>query len=216
MNTISELEVQYTELIGNILEVFNNRKNEPMSVDFQAQVKRLQQLGKARSILAPKIQEETLVLKATKKESSPTLIRYNAKLQVLVGQFRQLFDEMKPVTPTVSPRAMEIAADPKKKVFDLFVKSRVRHLRDGYTEVFHDRVTLKEIIKAYNRWFITEGGRRLDAKELESLCEYYFGDSRGKREYCHLRVFLDEDDLEEFDIEHKQWVEAESEKVFGF
>lgn len=64
-----------------------------------------------------------------------------------------------------------------------------------------EKVTLKEIIKAFNRWSVVSGAKKLKAEELEKLCEEHFGDSRGKREYIHLRVFLDEEDLEEFDNE---------------
>ena len=62
-----------------------------------------------------------------------------------------------------------------------------------------ERVTLKEILKAYNRWSVTAKAKKLKAEEIEKLCEEHFGDSRGKREYQHIRVFLDDDDLEEFD-----------------
>lgn len=42
-------------------------------------------------------------------------------------------------------------------------------------------------------------------------CEEAFGDSRGKREYSHIRVFLDDEDLEDFDKQHEDIVEQEVE-----
>jgi P4 family phage/plasmid primase-like protien len=86
--------------------------------------------------------------------------------------------------------------------FAKFRSERIRELRDGYTEVTNEKVSLKEMIKAYNRWQVAGGAKKMDAKEIEHRCEETFGDSRGKREYSHLRVFLDEEDLEEFDKQH--------------
>ena len=94
--------------------------------------------------------------------------------------------------------------------FAKFRSERIRERRDGYDEVTNQKVTLKEIIKAYNRWLITGGGKKMDARELEHRCEEAFGDSRGKREYSHIRVFLDEDDLEEFDRQHDETVTEEA------
>lgn len=88
--------------------------------------------------------------------------------------------------------------------FAKFRNERIRELRDGYAEVTNEKVTLKEIVKAYNRWMVATGSKKMDAKELENRCEEAFGDSRGKREYSHIRVFLDEEDLEEFEKMHDE------------
>ena len=89
--------------------------------------------------------------------------------------------------------------------FAKFRSERIRELRNGFTEVTNEKVTLKEILKAYNRWAVSQPGlKKTDAKELEMRCEEAFGDSRGKREYSHIRVFLDDDDLEEFEKQHDE------------
>jgi len=85
--------------------------------------------------------------------------------------------------------------------FNKFRSEKIRELRDGYTILTNEKVTLKEIAKAYNRWAVCEGGKKMASKELETLCEEAFGCSRGKQEYSHIRVFLDEEDLEEFEEE---------------
>jgi P4 family phage/plasmid primase-like protien len=89
--------------------------------------------------------------------------------------------------------------------FAKFRSERIRELRNGFTEVTNEKISLKDILKAYNRWVISQpGAKKSDAKELEMRCEEAFGDSRGKREYSHIRVFLDDDDLEEFDKQHDE------------
>ncbi len=105
------------------------------------------------------------------------------------------------------PPIVKQESDKYKADHDSFAKfrfERVRELRDGYTEVTNEKVKLKEIIKAYNKWQLTSNSKKMDPNELEHRCEEAFGDSRGKREYSHIRVFLDEDDLEEFDKQHAE------------
>ena len=96
--------------------------------------------------------------------------------------------------------------------FAKFRSERIRELRDGFTEVTNEKVTIKEVVKAYNRWIVSGGGKKMDAKELEHRCEEAFGDSRGKKEYSHIRIFLDEDDLEEFERQHAASLEDEEGK----
>ena len=111
------------------------------------------------------------------------------------------------------PAVVKQESDKYKADHDAFAKfrsERVRALRNGFTEVTNEKVSLKEILKAYNRWAVSQPGlKKTDAKELEMRCEEAFGDSRGKREYSHIRVFLDDDDLEEFDREHDANEETE-------
>lgn len=107
-----------------------------------------------------------------------------------------------PEPPIVKQESEKYKADHDS--FAKFRSERIRELRYGFPEVTNEKVTLKEIVKAYNRWLISGGGKKMDAKELEHRCEEAFGDSRGKREYSHIRVFLDDDDLEEFDRQHNE------------
>ena len=83
--------------------------------------------------------------------------------------------------------------------FKQFCKERVRSIRDGYPELATEKVTLKEIWKAYNRWVVISNHKKIDIDTLQKLCEENFGDSRDTRVYQHLRVFLDEEDLEDFE-----------------
>lgn len=83
--------------------------------------------------------------------------------------------------------------------FNKFRSERIRELRDGFTELVNEKTSLKEVVKAYNRWLASGGGKKMDAKNLQTLCEAAFGDSRGKREYSHIRVFSDDEELEDFE-----------------
>lgn len=93
--------------------------------------------------------------------------------------------------------------------FKRFCKERVRSVRDGFSELMTEKVTLKEIKKAYNRWAVLSGKRYFAqmTKDTQAhfveICEETFGDSRGTNIYQGFRVFLDEDDLEDFDKEHE-------------
>lgn len=86
--------------------------------------------------------------------------------------------------------------------FDTFRQDRIREGRFGFLAVMGEKVSLKQLMKAYNRWAVIEKAKKIDAKEFELLCEDAFGATQGKHEYYHMRVFLDEEELEEFDKEH--------------
>jgi hypothetical protein len=86
-------------------------------------------------------------------------------------------------------------------VFTLFVKDRVRMFCEGYPTVLGQTVTLKEIVKAYNRWALLNKHKKIEAKVLEDLSNYHFGQSKTQT-WNHLAVFLDDEDVEEFDKEH--------------
>ena len=87
--------------------------------------------------------------------------------------------------------------------FAKFRSERIRERRDGFDEVTNNVVILKEIAKCYKRWADATGARKLDLNELENRCEEAFGDSRGKRTYSHIRVFLEDEEVEEFDKTHE-------------
>ena len=96
--------------------------------------------------------------------------------------------------------------------FTKFRSERIRELKLGYPEVINQTITLKQIVKAYNRWRIgyNSDATKYTVQELEIRCEAAFGDSRGKLEYCHIHVFLDEEDVEEFDRDHQESLCVES------
>jgi P4 family phage/plasmid primase-like protien len=94
-------------------------------------------------------------------------------------------------------------------VFAKFCSERIRkYHKDKYPELLNDKFTVKEILKAYNKWSITSAGKKMELRELEHRCDEVFGDSRGTGVYRGIRVFLDEDDLEEFDRQHEENEEA--------
>lgn len=200
MNSIPELYNEVNKVIKDIVATL------PTCPFNKKDVKVFEKLIKQWETLEPKIQEETLVLKDSRKDTSPTLVRYNARFQVIVNQLKELHNQ---ITTRMSPRTVEITGNPSED-FKLFRSACVRELCYGYEEVMNEKVTLKEIVKAYYRWVfrntqksrvsLTEDQR----KDFKELCEKTFGDSRGKDEYAHIRVFLDEDELEEFDKEHNQ------------
>ena len=87
--------------------------------------------------------------------------------------------------------------------FKTFCYDRVRLATRGYNEVMNNRVTLKELLQAYNRWIVESKAKKMTLETFTKLCEDTFGDSRGQHVYAHLRVFIDEEDLEEFETNHK-------------
>ena len=105
------------------------------------------------------------------------------------------------------PQIIKQESEKYKTDHDAFAKfriERIREVRDGFTEVTNETVSLKDIIRAYNSWAASTGGKRMDPKELENRCEEAFGDSRGKKVYTHIRVFREESDVDEFDKEHNE------------
>lgn len=199
MNTISDLRIEIATTSEAIVAVM---RKKPLNGD--SELKSLAKLHKTLDTLEPKIQEETLVLRATYKECSPTLIRYNAKLQVLRDEFKKFL-----VTITPTPVPVMRPLDIKKESFRRFLRDRVRLFKDGYEELLIERVTLKEVMKAYNRWLISGNGKKLDSKEIELLLDEEVCNSRGKFIWSHIKVFLDEDDLEEFENDHKELMTKE-------
>jgi hypothetical protein len=144
--------------------------------------------------LTESLKEEFIVLRLTNKPSNAKAVRLMAKLILLRDNHKGFLPQKKPeIVPRVSyfPEATE--------PFLEFYRDRVRARKDGYCEVTGEIVSLKEIYKCYRRWCDVRGYKRMEMKEMEQRCEETFGDSRGKKQYHHIRVFLDDDDVEEFD-----------------
>ena len=98
--------------------------------------------------------------------------------------------------------------------FEKFCEERIRCFRrDKICELISEKVTVKEILKAYNRWVATSAAKKLDLRVLEAFCDEKFGDSRGTGVYRGLRVFLDEEDLEEFDKQYPREYEKAIERI---
>lgn len=89
-------------------------------------------------------------------------------------------------------------------VFAKFRIERVRELRDGYEELLNNNVNLTDIHRLYKSWSKDSGARQLDLKEIEKRCEESFGNSRGKKIYSHIRIFKNEEDMDDFEKEHNE------------
>jgi phage/plasmid-associated DNA primase len=112
------------------------------------------------------------------------------------------------------PAVIKQESERYKADHDAFAKFRSERIREGvnrYPELVNASITLKEILKAYNRWIVTSGAKKMDLREMEHRCDEAFGDSRGKGIYKYIRVFLDEEDLEDFDKEHDEHEAKEEE-----
>ncbi len=78
--------------------------------------------------------------------------------------------------------------------FRLFAQDRIRYPLMGC-----EKSSLKHIFKAYNRWIVGSGHKRMNISQLEKLCTDRFGSPNDKHEYGRVLVFIDEEDLEDFD-----------------
>lgn len=100
---------------------------------------------------------------------------------------------------------MSLQSDVPPKPLDswsLFVKERTRKPPAGVTQ----QTTIKEILKAYNRWIVMSGAKKIDIKELEGLCDTTFTkvtSYKGDIGVYDIFVFLDDEDLEEYDTNHQ-------------
>ena len=103
------------------------------------------------------------------------------------------------------PGIIKEASDKYKSDHDTFAKfrgERIRELRDGFQEVTHEQVSLKDIARCYKRWATATGAKQMSLSELENRCEEAFGDSRGRKLYTHIRVFLEDEEIDKFDADH--------------
>jgi len=103
------------------------------------------------------------------------------------------------------PAIIKEASDKYKSDHDSFAKfrsERIRELRDGYQEVTNEQVSLKDIARCYKRWASATGAKSMQLPEIEARCEESFGDSRGRKIYSHIRVFLEDEEIDKFDNDH--------------
>jgi P4 family phage/plasmid primase-like protien len=83
--------------------------------------------------------------------------------------------------------------------FGKFIKARVRRVPG-----WDDPPTFKQITNAYKVWQADQSGKRLTDNELRiRLNELYQAPADGKT-YLHLRLFMSDDDAEEYDQENAQ------------
>lgn len=85
--------------------------------------------------------------------------------------------------------------------FTKFCDARVREARHGFPELIGGVFTLKDLMKAYTRWAAETRACKLSAADLEVLANRRFGESKTKT-WSNICVFLDDEDVEEFDKRH--------------
>ena len=105
-------------------------------------------------------------------------LQHQAKLQALIMSLQ-----------------LDVPAKPLDS-WSLFVKERTRKPPTSETQ----KTTIKEIMKAYNRWIVMSGAKKIDIKELERLCNESFGGQNGVYDVI---VFFDDEDLEDYDTNHQ-------------
>lgn len=108
---------------------------------------------------------------------------------------------LQPEPPIIKQESERYKAD--HDAFAKFRSERIRESLTKYPELTTEKVSVKEILKAYNRWIVASGAKKMDLREMEHRCDEAFGDSRGTGIYKYIRVFLDEEDIEEFDRDHE-------------
>ena len=178
--------------------------------DFIKHSKKIQKLRESYNV-------ESLVLQTKGKTTSNKLLNIQAKTQIEVEDCDQIintmfndfarYQEQERLAKERKTQAEErVRITGRHPTFDRFREERVRE-GTSYPSVINDVETLKDIFKAYSKWAAAENEVHFDLKHLEVLCENAFGDSKGMKKYFHLRVFLDEEDVELFDQEHKVGME---------
>ena len=104
------------------------------------------------------------------------------------------------------PPIVKQESEKYKSSHDSFAKFRIERIRerkDGFEEVTNEKVSLKDICKCYKRWAEATSAKRLDIKEIENRCSDAFGDSKNNT-YTHIRVFLEDEEVEEFERVHEE------------
>lgn len=171
------------------------RETNPVEREILLQrVKDFHKINKFLDELMIEMRYLTLMNKAT----SSKLCKLRARIEINMKPFRDLLPQEE--TQSLYERLFPTP-------FDKFVHQRVRQLGQGYPEVVGEKVSIRDLYKSYKRWFditIPKPIPRLALEEFKELCEKRFGSSQGKYIYENMRVFLEEEDVEEFDVLHNQ------------
>ena len=187
MNIFEEIERNQTEIANKFATAPTMEQKEKYAAAMKDIAKRFPPLYRD-------YQEERAFLHLSGKESSVRLNRILSKAIVLRDQYMS--------QETLLRKTIEI----KEKEYDQFKKfcsDRIRRRVDGFTEVTGEKVSGKEIYKCYRRWIdVTNQSKRMKLDQILHFCDEMFGDSKGKMVYEHIRVFLEEEDVEEFDRSH--------------
>jgi len=95
--------------------------------------------------------------------------------------------------------------DTERTAFKTFRLDRIRELKDGYDALCGEKASLVEISRSYNRYRLQNEYAtypKLSKPTLRMLCDEAFGDSRGKDLWTHITVFMEAEDVEDFQKEH--------------
>ncbi len=101
---------------------------------------------------------------------------------------------LEPVPDIVKRTAMEY-----KETYDSYAKFR----NDRIRKVVGEQTDFKQIQRAYTQWLsdARRSGSRMNPKELQTRLNDEFGDPSDGKTYKHLRVFFDDQDVEDYDKE---------------
>ena len=185
----------FEEIERNQTEIANKFATAPTMEQKEKYAAAMKDIAKRFPPLYWDFQEEKAFLHLSGKESSVRLNRILSKAIVLRDQYRS--------QESLLRKTMEV----KEKEYDQFKKfcaDRIRRRVDGFTEVTGEKVTGKELLKCYKRWGDVTNSKRMYQQQFIEYCEMIFGDSKGKQIYDGIRVFMEEEDVEEFDKSHNQ------------
>ena len=130
------------------------------------------------------------------------LNKQRIEMEILSKDFKEIVAEIQ--KEHEGNKRVKIAVVPAEKdeLFRQFCRDRVRTVAEGYDEVKDEKVSLRELYKAYHSWTETVGENLILLMDFETYCDKEFGNSFDKRIYSGLRVFLDSEDVELFDEMH--------------
>lgn len=95
------------------------------------------------------------------------------------------------------------------EIFNEFRNQRFRELKNGYHELVGEHAEFSDICRAYKTYSAdnyTSGVYRriLSQRQLYEFCVSAFGEPSDSQTFLHIRIFLFESDVEEFDKEHEE------------
>lgn len=211
MDPINILLQRHHDVINNFNRLFVSLPHRiQISDKTQEQYKNIHKISEKVIKLHKDYQIESLVLQTNQETSSNKLLKIQAKIQVELEQGDEIIAEMARDLLSYQEERDKARLE-RYKYLKNFIDFRQARVREGssYPELNGEEVLLKEIAKSFNKWAIGEGRQRYTLKEIEEICDEFFGNSHGTKKYKHIRVFLDEEDLEYFEENHKEPLEMD-------
>lgn len=182
MNIFEEIERNQTEIANKFATAPTMEQKEKYAAAMKDIAKRFPPLYRD-------YQEERTFLHLSGKESSVRLNRILSKAIVLRDEYMSQETMIQKIIKN---------KDERLEQFKKFCADRIR-------QVIGEKVSGKEIYKCYQRWFdVTNQTKRMKRDDIFQYCDQMFGDSKGKQIYDGICVFMEEEDVEEFDKSHNQ------------